>query len=259
MKRRFMTGGLIALLVIPAAQALADNSNQDGVTVGIMGAYAPRYSGADKQHWVILPLIQARDGAFFVDTEKGLGYDLQADNGFYFEHVLGYSFGRADKNSKWRDGSDKLQGMGNINGALNTQFAFGWQITDWFIPEIRATLPLTDSQGVEYQTSLTLIPWQDNTDTLAIQSAALFGDARNLNTWYGVNSKQSRDSGYRGYNTGSGFYGMQSSLSWQHQFNQHWGGTLGAEYTWLMDKVADSPLVSSRNNVTGFADIAWTF
>lgn len=41
--------------------------------------------------------------------------------------------------------------MGNIRGALNTQVAVGWQVNSWFTPEIRATLPLTDSQGVQYQ------------------------------------------------------------------------------------------------------------
>ncbi|EKZ6389052.1 MipA/OmpV family protein, partial [Klebsiella pneumoniae] len=157
-----VTGCTVILLAATCGSAIADSGNQDGVTVGIMGENAPRYSGADKQHWTVMPSLQVRKGAFFFDSTKGIGYDLQTDNGLYFENAFGYSFGRADQNSSWRDGSDKLKGMGNIRGALNTQVAVGWQVNSWFTPEIRATLPLTDSQGVQYQASLTLVPWQND-------------------------------------------------------------------------------------------------
>jgi outer membrane scaffolding protein for murein synthesis (MipA/OmpV family) len=99
---------------------------------GDNGRKRPRYSGADKQHWTVMPSLQVRKGAFFFDSTKGIGYDLQTDNGLYFENAFGYSFGRADQNSSWRDGSDKLKGMGNIRGALNTQVAVGWQVNSWF-------------------------------------------------------------------------------------------------------------------------------
>lgn len=112
--------------------------------------------------------------------QQGIGYDLQADNGLYLEHTLGYSLGRTDKNSTWRDGSAKLRGMGNNDTATaNTALAVGWS-APWLSFEGKATLPLTDSQGVHYQTSVTLLPLND-TDTVALQSAAL-GDRRYMNT-----------------------------------------------------------------------------
>src|SRR5690606_33556712 len=114
--------------------------------------------GSDKQQMQIVPVVQARKGAFFIDSQKGLGYDLQADNGLYLEHTLGYGLGRSDKNSSWREGANNLKGMGNIDATLNTAFALGWSITPWLVVEGKATLPLTDSQGIQYQTSLTLIP-----------------------------------------------------------------------------------------------------
>lgn len=49
-----------------AATAMADETTPPpSVTLGIAGINAPRYSGADKQHWQLMPVIQARDGAFF--------------------------------------------------------------------------------------------------------------------------------------------------------------------------------------------------
>lgn len=242
------------------ARASADDSAaQDGLTIGVGAETAPRYSGSDQQTWQLVPLIQARKGAFFFDTQKGLGYDLQSDNGLYLEHTLGYSLGRSDRDSDWRDGSDKLQGMGNINATVNTALALGWAVTPWLSLEAKATLPLSDSQGVNYQTSLTLIPLQNSSDTVALQSAALFGDARYMNTFYGVSRLQSARSGFSRYNAQDGFYGVESSLSWSHQFNPHWGTVVSAGYTWLGDHAADSPLVDKRDQATGTLAVTYTF
>ncbi|CCJ78136.1 Outer membrane protein V [Cronobacter muytjensii 530] len=181
--------------------------------------------------------MQARHGAFFFDTEKGLGYDLQSDSGVYVEQSLGVSPGRADKDSDWRDGADSLKGMGSIKTALNTGLALGWAVTPWLVAEGKATLPLTDSQGVQYQTSLTLLPFQDAADTVAFQTAVLFGDSRYMNT----------------------FYGVSNSLIWSHQFGEHWGTTLSAGYTWLGDNAADSPIVRQRNQTSAAVAVTYTF
>jgi outer membrane scaffolding protein for murein synthesis (MipA/OmpV family) len=69
---------------------------------------------------------------------------------------------------------------------------------------------------------LTLIPVQTDQDTVAFQSAALFGDSRYLNTWYGVDQQQSRAPAIAAI-LHRGFYGIDNSLTWSHQFDAHWG------------------------------------
>lgn len=204
----------VPLLMAVASGAQADDGTaSDSLTVGLGGEYAPRYSGSDKQVWQVVPVLQGRKGAFFIDAQKGGGYDLQNDSGWYFEHTLGYDFGRAEKNSGWREGANNLKGMGDIDATLNTGLSAGWQAAPWLSMEGKATLPLTDSQGASYQASVTLIPLQNNQDTVAFQSAALFGDSRYLNTWYGVSERQSRRTGYRRYAAPGGFYGVDTSLT----------------------------------------------
>lgn len=241
------------------ATSRAAEPASESLTVGIATTSTPRYSGSDQRQWQFLPVIQARDGALFFDSQKGLGYDLQTDSGLYLEHTLGYSLGRSDKNAVWRDGSDKLKGMGNIDAALNTAVAAGWMITPWLSVEGKATLPLSDSQGVQYQTSVTLIPLQNDSDTIAFQSAALSGDSRYMNTFYGVNDRQHLRSGYTRYSAPGGLYGVQSSLTWGHQFTPQWGATLAADYTWLNNHAANSPIVFRHNEITATAAITYTF
>jgi hypothetical protein len=139
---------MAGLLFIPIT-SFADDTAADLNTfsMGIAGQYAPRYSGSNQQFFQVFPVIQGRKGAFFVDSEKGLGYDLQADNGLYLEHTLGYSLGRSERNSNWREGANELKGMGNIKAAMNTALAVGWSIAPWVNIEGKAILPVTDSQG----------------------------------------------------------------------------------------------------------------
>ncbi|EPB4205335.1 MipA/OmpV family protein [Yersinia enterocolitica] len=247
-------------LTATVLQAMADSTPPAPTfTVGMGAQSAPRYSGSDQRHWLVAPVIQARDGAFFFDSLKGVGYDLQADNGLYLEHSLGYSLGRTDKNSTWRDGSNKLKGMGNIDATMNTALAVGWSATPWLSFEGKATLPLTDGQGVHYQTSVTVLPVQNDTDTVALQSAALFGDRRYMNTFYGVSREQSSRSDFAPYQSAGGFYGVDSSLTWSHQFTSHWGGVVSADYTWLDDKAGNSPIVVKRGGTTYNFGVLYTF
>ncbi|MDU4312385.1 MAG: MipA/OmpV family protein [Klebsiella michiganensis] len=222
------------MAITPGARADEAAAPSDGLTIGVGGKYAPRYSGSDKQIWQVVPVLQGRKGAFFIDSQKGIGYDLSGDSGLYFEHTLGYDLGRAEKNSSWRDGANTLKGMGNIKATMNTAFA-------------------------HYQTSVTLLLVQNPQDIVALQSAALFGDSRYVNTFYGVDRRQSIRSGYRPYRAAGGFYGIDSALTWSHQYNEHWGSILSAGYSWLGEHAAESPLVSRRNEGTVTAAITWTF
>ncbi|MDI6956783.1 MipA/OmpV family protein [Pantoea sp. Pa-EAmG] len=247
------------LLLMISAAARADGDAQTSLTLGAGAQFAPRYSGSNKTRVQPVPIFQARDGAFFADAQKGIGYDLQSDSGVYLEHTLGYGLGRSDKDSTWRDGASRLQGMGNISATVNTALALGWQLTPWLSAEGKAVLPLSDDQGVNYQASVTLVPLQRDSDTIALQTAALFGDARHMNAWYGVSDVQSSRSRFSRYDAGGGFYGVATTLTWSHQFDAHWGTLVSAGYSWLGDRAADSPIVSRRDQVTGTVGFSYTF
>ncbi|MCW2482690.1 MipA/OmpV family protein, partial [Candidatus Symbiopectobacterium sp. NZEC135] len=143
--------------------------------------------------------------------------------------------------------------------SVNTTLTVGWALTPWLQLEGAATLPLSDSQGGQYRTALTVIPFQSSSDTLALQSAALFGDARYMNRFYGVNREQSARAGYSRFDAQGGFYAVESSLTWGHQFTPHWGTSLSVGYTWLGDRAAESPIVYRRNQTSGIMAVNYTF
>jgi biotin operon repressor len=135
-------------MTVPLLTAMTScvQANDDTSSGHLLGweATRPRYSGSDKQVWQVVPVLQGRNGVF-IDTQKGVGYDLQNASGWYFEHTLGYDLGRADKNASWRAGANNLKGMGDIEPPCNA-LAVGWQALSLSV-EGKATLPLTDSQG----------------------------------------------------------------------------------------------------------------
>ena len=135
-KALYMTVPL--LTAITSCVQANDNASSGSFTIGLGGRYAPRYSGSDKQVWQVVPVVQGRNGAFFIDSQKGVGYDLQNTSGWYFEHTLGYDLGRKDKNASWRAGANNLKGMGDIDVSLNTALAVGWQAFSWLSVEGKA-------------------------------------------------------------------------------------------------------------------------
>lgn len=149
--------------------------------------------------------------------------------------------------------------MGKINPTLNTNLILGWEITDWASVEAAASAPLTDSQGMNYNTSVTLTPYQSESDWISIQASALFGDSRYLNTWYGVSEKQSANSGKRRYNTSAGFYGTDLGLTWSHQLNSNWSTNLTYNYSWLSGCVSKGPIVRKREGSIAAVGVGYTF
>ena len=244
---------------ISSAYASEFNSDETMTTFGLGAISSPRYSGANEQSTAIIPLIHIQTGNIFFDSMNGLGIHLQSDNGLYLEPTLGYDSGRTDKNSGWRKGSNKLKGMGDISSTVNSGIALGWAAAPWLVFEGKTTLPLNDGQGVSYSTSINYIPVMDEDNTLTFQASALFGDARYMNTWYGVNEQQHSRSGFSRYSSAGGFYGTDTSLTLTHQFSEHWGGLISLGYAWLNKKASNSPIVMRKDGTTGMLAINYTF
>jgi len=250
----FASSGLYTPLV------LADESKSpDHVSVGASVINTPRYSGADDTTTIFAPVIDIREGFIFANFEKGIGYEIDLPAGLYFQNAFGYSAGRKDEDKDMQYGSDKLKGMGDIKGTMNTSFAFGWHLNDRLSAEINATMPLGESYGVKYSGSLTGILLQTDEDNITLRLSALFGDERYNDTYYGVNRKQSDDSGYAQFKPGGGMYGQAAALSWTHSFSDHWSTTLAGNYTHLNNKVSDSPIVFKDGGFDAIAAVSYTF
>lgn len=231
----------------------------NSLIVGMAVQETPRYSGSNHRKLSLLPMIQVHQGVFFLDSVKGIGYDLQGPAGLYLEHAIGYDLGRAEENSEWRNGANKLQGIGSIKPTANTSLTVGYQITNWLAAEAMITVPLTESQGARYQTSLKGGLWQDKINTISFETDLLFGSHTYMNTFYGVNTQQGRRSEFREYTAAGGMFAQSVYIDWTHKLTEHWSTDWNIGYTYLDDKAADSPLVDQRNGVSTIFAVIYTF
>ncbi|MBK4769005.1 MAG: MipA/OmpV family protein [Pantoea sp. Morm] len=252
-----------AMIIFPSAvmsfSVLADSTPTTDVTLGVGVQEMAKYSGSDEDTYSVLPYLKIQHGNFFLDSDKGIGYQYAWENGLYAGETLGYYSGRKDADADWRDGSDKLKGMGKIKAAINSTSTLGWQINPYLALEGNVIAPLTDSQGMQYNAGLKFKILETSSDTLEFSSKANFGDARYLNTFYGVNNEQSVNSGYSTYRTGSGLYSYDAELTWTHAFSDNWWSYADVTYTQLTSKAKKSPIVKRADNTSVTVGLFYSF
>jgi len=249
----------MAPLAISSISAYADVAPKTDVTVGIAAQETTKYSGSNQSTYSILPYLKVQHGNFYLDSEKGVGYQYEWDNGLYLGQSFGYYLGRKEKNSDWSDGSKKLKGMGNIDAVINSTSTLGWQFDPYLSFEGNFIAPITDSQGLQYNFGLKFRVFETSTDTLNLSTKANFGDSRYINTFYGVNATQSKNSGYSEYKTNGGLYSYDADLEWTHAFNDNWWSYADLNYTQLTSKAKNSPIVKSSGNTSLTLGLFYSF
>ncbi|MGL5968193.1 MAG: MipA/OmpV family protein [Kluyvera sp.] len=248
-------------LYILSASVYASSDNEAGsLTIGAGADYAPEYIGSDKYDLDVMPYFEWTYGDLFINSEKGVGFTHQFDNGAYVGQSVGYSLGRVDNSNSWlRDGSDKLKGMGKIKSAMTTTTTLGWWISPWIGFEGNIIAPLTDSQGMQYNAKANWLLLDNDADTVMLSTGVWYGDSRFNNTWFGVNEAQSSRSAYSAYTAGSGVNRYDYSISWQHAFSSSWSGYAEARYSVLESRVSHSPIVREKNPVVMTLGVFYSF
>lgn len=249
---------LSTLLVAAAAHA------QDSTfTVGAGIAAGTRYSGSDEH--LVAPVVvadyQAANG-FYASTLRGIGVaggseQLGASIG------LGYRGERRENDTNGfggRTGSKALKGMGDVKGSATLNVGAEAQLTNVFSVGAHAEIPVSHREnGKQFALGLNAKLLDSQADKVTAGVALQFGEAKYLQTYYGVDARQAARSGYRAFKPEGGMYGTDVSLSWEHRIDAHWSVTsmLGAQR--LTGDAAKSPLVRRKTTPTAAVYAAYRF
>jgi outer membrane protein len=260
-----------SIVYLLAAPAQADSStpqadqsifgSQTDVIVGISAGLSPRYMGASGTHLQVLPTLNIHRGIFFADTIRGIGAEYQSPSGFYGGQAFNYDLGRTDSNSYLRPGSDRLRGMGDVKGAITSTTTISQQILPWLSVNAQAELGLDGhDRGNQYQFGLeSVVSSASKNDTLTTDLGAKLGDRQYNQTYFGVTSSQSGNTGFRSYTPNSGIYAYFLSATWDHVLDKHWSSQLvlgGSMYT---GKATDSPIVDRKFAPVIYSALNYTF
>lgn len=230
------------------------------VTLGLGAAYGPRYLGSQDYTAATLPMLRIERGMFFLDLKDGLGLQWQSASGFSASAAIGFDAGRADGNSGYRYGSDKLKGMGEVSSATVLNLHAAQQLTPWLALTAKAELRTAgEKRGDQYALGLQSTLLDTDRDTITWSIDAHAGNARFNQTYFGVTAEQSTTSRFARYQADQGIYAYSSELSWLHVFDRHWSTVAGIELTHYTDQVRNSPIVTKDTTTVGYLGVNYAF
>ncbi|WP_194790376.1 MipA/OmpV family protein [Pseudomonas sp. UFMG81] len=261
--------GLVFPLTLTAALVHAEEQRSDDgdiwgdtthVNLGLGATYGPRYLGSENSTAAAMPMLRIERGIFFLDVKDGLGLQWQSPSGFSASASIGQDAGRADGDSSYRTGSDKLKGMGEIGGATVLNLHAAQQLTTWLAVRARAELRMGGEQrGDQYALGLEGKLLDTDRDTITWGFDAHAGNARFNQTYFGVTDQQSATSRFTRYKADQGIYAYSSELSWLHAFDKHWSTVVGIELTHYTDQVRDSPIVTKDTTALSYVGVNYAF
>ncbi|WP_295477446.1 MipA/OmpV family protein [uncultured Pseudomonas sp.] len=253
---------LTALSGLPLAQAAEPSlwGDHTDVSVGLAAGAASRYMGSKDYRPQVVPLVSVQRGVLFADTTRGLGLQWQSPQGLTLSGAFNYDFGRDDRDSNSRPGSDRLRGMGEINGATVFDLNLSQALTPWLSLNLEGEWRVAGEQrGDRYRMGLEAITLHTDSDTLAVDLDAHAGSQRFNQTWFGVTPQQSLNSGFAIERSDAGIYAYSTALNWLHNFDTHWSSLATLTVTHYTDQVRDSPLLQRSTAATGTLALTYSF
>jgi outer membrane scaffolding protein for murein synthesis (MipA/OmpV family) len=235
-----------------SASAMAADSQ---FLIGGGAAAGARYSGASENALAPVIVLDYSDASgFFASSLRGLGYGSQ-QGPLSVSAALGYRGGRKEKDEHALFGivgSDRLKGMGDIEGNASALLKVGYQLMPVLDLSLAADIPLSErDNGKNVHAGINGHLLQGDKDNFKLGVSAGFADSKYAQTYYGVTARQAASSRFTAYQADSGLYEVNAMLSWEHRIGQRWSVTsmLGANH--LMKAAANSPLTQRKTSPTG--------
>ncbi|MCC8432456.1 MipA/OmpV family protein [Reyranella aquatilis] len=262
-----LSAGVVATVVAgsPAAgQALNDpfaarKSGKDWqVTLGVGGAVRPAYEGGDTYVVTPIPYLNVvwRDTVALDPT--GLSaywrFDrLQVGGG------VTYSLGRNQSGGVFEPGNWRLRGLGDIPGAVGARGFVNYNLGPARLGVTATKFLMDGNSGLLVDTSIE-VPWRiDDRFMVAGRAFATWADSSYTQTYFGVTSLQSINSGYSTYGASAGIKNFGFELRALYQFAPNWTFSVSSRISQLGSIAADSPISASDTAFMVISTVGYRF
>jgi outer membrane protein len=259
MKKHLMASAAIAAAtMLPGwGTALAQDSNDLRVRVGLGGQMRPEYIGAD-------------------DYELGPLWDIdiaRGTNAFAFEapdYSFGIpivstgplSFGPAANLASSRKDSDVGAPVGKVKTTIEAGAFANLQVSKSIYLHTELLKGLGGHDGLVGQIGADQV-WRDGDRyVFSIGPRLLFSDSRYQRAYFGVDPVVALASGLPAYRPSGGVHGIALASGLSYQFNPRFGMFGYARYERLVGDAAKSPIVrefGSRTQLSGGVGLSYTF
>jgi MipA family protein len=253
--------GVLGSLYEVAKTGSWDNfPNTWAVTLGADGRSSPSFYGSDKSMFDPVPTFSLRpEGktAQFRSMRDSSGITLFQANGFSFGAV-----GRFQKARKEADNETQLQGLGDVNWALEVGFFAEYWVTDWFRTRAEVRRGFNGHDGYVGDLSADFVTSFAERWSISGGPRLSLADSEALRPYFGVDFAQSVASGLPEFDPKGGLKSAGAGVQVKYQWDKHWASRTYVEYERLLGGAAASPIVTERgspNQVTFGAGLSYSF
>ena len=229
------------------------------VTVGGGVQFTPEFPGAKGGSLKPLPLIDVRKAGTdpsFRTPDQSISFPLFRGAGF--------RVGPAARLGESRDEDDAIEGIGDVNRAIEV----GAFVESYLTPSFRARGEVRRGFGGHKGTLADvgadlIIGKVTQPLHFSIGPRARLADSRYMRAFYGINARQSAATGLPLHDADGGLNSVGLLGSMKYRTNSPWGAQGFARYDRLLGDAADSPLVrsseGSRNQFQVGLGLTYTF
>jgi outer membrane scaffolding protein for murein synthesis (MipA/OmpV family) len=241
------------------------------LSVGVGAAAMPRYSGASAASprlrvWAdgeyrtpSLGTLALDSGSLTIDPELRWNVIDRPDAGF--GPLVGYRFGRTDKDPGFTsssDGSARLQGLPGVGSTVDAGVQ-GHVLLSGVPVFAQLRSALSGAQGALVNVGLYLPLWPERTFSLTVLPTAKWANAKQMRALYGVSPEASAASGFAAYEPKAGWESAALELVGEWRSSGSWRLVGSLAYERLLDEAGHSPIVQSRNQVSALGGVTWGF
>jgi outer membrane scaffolding protein for murein synthesis (MipA/OmpV family) len=217
-----------------------DSKRNWAFTVGVAAGISPDYEGSNDYEFGLGPnfAISWKKTVFY--KGKSLGANLIKRKNLKAGPILSWTSGRDE------DDNDKLEGLGDVDSSVEAGGFVSYRHKPFrFRLEARQDVGSGHDGALVEMSGGTTLPFQKPLVFAALGTTWASDDY--MESFFGIDTKQSAESGLKRYNAEAGIKDVNISLTAGHAINNRWrvGGKL--EYKRLVGDAADSPIVDDEN------------
>jgi outer membrane scaffolding protein for murein synthesis (MipA/OmpV family) len=217
-----------------------DKQRDWGVSIGIAGGIAPDYEGSDDYDFGYGPDLALvwQDTIFF--KGKNVRANLINEKNIKAGITLSYGSGRSE------DSNDKLEGLGDVDSSIEVGGFMSYRIKP-----MRFGLNIIQDIGSGHKGALvelssgTNLPFKKPLVFLSVGTT--WASDNYMESFFGIDSRQSADSGLQKYNADAGFKDVNLNLTSGYSITKRWRIGVKLGYKRLVGDAADSPVVDDKN------------
>jgi len=236
----------------PGYEDPKDKKREWTLSIGVISGVTPEYEGSDDYEFGIGPNIAGswRDILFF--KGKTFGANLIREKNLKAGPILSWSGGRDE------DDNDKLEGLGDVDSSIEAGGFVSYRKKPLrFKLEARHDVNSGHEGGLVELSGGTTLPFTKPRVFVALGTTWASDDY--MESFFGVDSKQSAESGLKKYKAESGIKDINLSVTAGYSITNRWrlGGKV--EYKRLLGDAADSPIVQDKNQFLAGIGISYHF